>query len=212
MHPEDRGESALIEGLAAGDAEAWRRFLEDHGRLVYAVARRFSLSEEDQEEVFQNTCLAVYRSIRTLKDPSRFSAWLYGIAYRLGIDVVRDRKRRREQDRFEDAVPEVVDPAPLPDRGIERLEVVAHVRDGLGRLDPRCRALLHALYVEDPPKSYLEVGEAFGMPLGSIGPTRLRCMEKLRKALEGVFPGLAEPTTGYSRGEGCGKRTRKERT
>jgi DNA-directed RNA polymerase specialized sigma24 family protein len=59
--------------------------------------------------------------------------------------------------------------------------------EGLDRLDARCRRMIRALYLEDPPASYAEIAGEFCMPLGSVGPTRARCLEKLRKTLEHVF-------------------------
>jgi RNA polymerase sigma factor (sigma-70 family) len=177
MQPDD-----LVAGLAAGHEESWQQFLSEYGRLIFAVTARTRLSPDDQEDVFQNTCLAIQRSIGTLRDPSRLSAWVYGIAYRLSIDVIR--KQRRESPAQDPAqLSGVASTNPPPDAGIESLEEAARLYDFVDRLGPRCRRLVRKLYLDQPTLSYTEIAASENMPIGSVGPTRARCLEKLRHLL-----------------------------
>ncbi len=202
----------MVAGLAAGDDRAWRLFLDGYGRLIYSVVRRFDLNDDERDDVFQNACVVIHRSVHTLRDPSKLSSWIYGVTYRLSIDALRKKKREILTD---DPEPygqpgRREDPGPAPDAHLQRVEEAARLYDLLELLDERCRRLLTALYLQDPPLSYKELGEEEGMPLGSIGPTRARCLEKLRRLFPEVSTPETAPTTDRTpgiapRGEGEGK-------
>jgi RNA polymerase sigma factor (sigma-70 family) len=171
----------LVEAMAAGDARAWRAFMDAYGRLVYAVASRFALRGVDRDDLFQETCLKAFQSLHTLQRPERLASWVYTIAYRLGVDALR-RLRFEHNPGDIERIAGGESPGPL--EGLERLEEVARLQDALGLLDERCRQLLAALYLEDQPRPYAEISREQRMPVGSIGPTRARCLEKLKKAFE----------------------------
>lgn len=173
----------LVERLALRDGPAWDRFIGDYGRMIYAVAGRLGLSESETEDHFQASCLAVFRGIASLRQPERLSTWTYRIAYRQGLDLIR---RRRPQVSIEDPVAGTssalrVEPRILEE--IERLEEISRLLDALSGLDERCRNLLTALFLEDPPPAYAEISRREKIPMGSIGPTRARCLEKLENRL-----------------------------
>lgn len=178
----------LVERLQRQDEAAWRTFIDQYGRLIYAVGARLGLTEDERDDMFQNTCVACVRAIERLRDPAKLSGWLYGVAYRQGVDLLR---RRSDAVSTDDALPggEVADAllveAEAQDR-LERLEDVGRLHDALALLEERCRRLLTAVYLEEPKPSYGVISERESMPIGSIGPTRARCMEKLQKAFEKV--------------------------
>lgn len=172
----------LIAALAAGSEPAWRSFLHDFGRLIYSVPARSALNVDEQEEVFQATCVAIFKSIGDLRDPNRLATWIYGIAYRKTMDVHRGRARRPHTDL--EALAEVADDGPLADEVMLRIESAARVQDGLSRLDDRCRRLISALYLEDPRPGYKEIARRLDTSIGSVGPTRTRCLRKLRSIVE----------------------------
>ncbi len=187
---------ALVDGLSHGDDAAWRVFLTTYGRLIYAVARRFSAKGVDPDDLFQETCIRAHQSIHTLQSPQRLGSWIYTIAYRLGVDALR---RERSEAGVEDlealrAAHEAAHREPDPDQALERLEAIARLMDALGGLEERCRRLLTSLYLEEPPPSYVEIGQREGMPVGSIGPTRARCLKKLKIVMEGLSGDPADPS------------------
>ena len=173
----------LCRGLALGDEGAWSRFVSEFGPVIYALAGRFHLQPADRDDLFQRACLAVVRHIESLRDPSRLASWTYGIAFRLAIDSRRRQKPEVALDDADPADPSLRLVAPEVLRELERLERAALLRDALARIGDRCRRFLTAIYLEEPPASYEEICRREGLPLGSIGPTRGRCLEKLRKAL-----------------------------
>lgn len=186
----------LVEGLSRGDEAAWREFLATYGRLIYAVAQRFSLRGLDPDDLFQETCIRAHQSIHTLQSPQRLGSWVYTIAYRLGVDALRrERSEARREDEDALAAAELAPhAAPGPDQMLEHLEAVARLSDALGGLEERCRRLLTALYLEDPPPAYVEIGRREEMPVGSIGPTRARCLRKLKTVIRKLSGDPPDPS------------------
>lgn len=173
--------SELVDRMIAGEEAAWRRFLTDYGRLVYSVSGRLGLDEAEREDHFQAVSIAVHRSLESLRNPERLSSWLYNIAYRTGIDALRRRRPNQDLDESAGVLP-TLEPTVVKD--LMRLEEIALVQDALPALSIRCRGLLAALFFEEPPPSYAEIAAREGLPVGSIGPTRARCLEKLKNRLD----------------------------
>jgi RNA polymerase sigma factor (sigma-70 family) len=174
----------LIERLIARDEQAWRHFVSEFGGIVYGVASGFGFSEAERDDLFQNACIAALRAIETLRDPSRLATWFYRIAHRLAIDDLRRRREVSLEDRPQGVPTErILQIEPTVIRELEQVEEIARLYDALSHLDPRCRRLLGALYLEEPQPSYREVSRREKIPIGSIGPTRARCLEKARKLI-----------------------------
>jgi RNA polymerase sigma factor (sigma-70 family) len=144
------------------------------------------LSESDAADVCQTTWLRLVESLDRIRDPERLGAWLITTASRECLRIIRYGRRELPTD-----VPDVFDRS-RTDPTIER--ILTDERDrallrAFVELDERCQRLLRILAAADPP-SYDEIGAALGMPVGSIGPTRKRCLEKLRRRpeLNGLEP------------------------
>jgi len=181
----------LIKGLRSRNDSAWNYFIEHYGRLIYAVAGKLGLKPAEQEDLFQEACMTILRAIHTLRDPSKLSSWIYSVSRRLAINAHRGRKSTVQIDILEErsSLDDETDLEPGFAREFETLELSARVWDAVGDMEPRCRQLLRWLYLADPPLSYAEISKRAGTPIGSIGPTRARCLDKLRKR---VFP-LSRP-------------------
>jgi RNA polymerase sigma factor (sigma-70 family) len=175
---------ALVTAAAAGDRIAWAALVERFGRLVWAVARSHQLEKADAEEVYQMTWLRLTEHIDRLKQPERVAAWLATTARNESLMVIRAGGRLTVtsdpwllDQGTEDGSPEraVLDAEQAADdeRRIRR------VWDAFGRMPDRCQQLLRLL-VTAPRPSYAEIAELLGIPIGSIGPTRSRVLEKLR--------------------------------
>ncbi|MGD8395674.1 MAG: sigma-70 family RNA polymerase sigma factor [Candidatus Eiseniibacteriota bacterium] len=189
---EDR--ERLIEGMLRSDERAWRDFLVRYGRLIHSVIGRFGIRDE-RDDLFQEVCSSIHRSLGTLHDPDRLVTWIYSVTYRHAIDAVARRRRTPTQGSVDpDADP--IDPAPGADTRLEEMQQVAVIMDLIDGLRPRCREILGALYLEDPPVAYEEISRRHGIPVGSIGPTRARCLDELRRALGRVSGTASSPTTG----------------
>ncbi len=193
----------------AGDERAWRHLVDQYGRLIYAVGGRTGLTDSERDDHFQNTCVALVGAIHQLRDTTKLTSWLYSIAYRNAVDLVRRRRGGTvsldEPDGQSTFEPVASEPDALA--RLEELATAAQVADLFTRLDERCCRLLNALYLQDPRPSYTELAAQEGIPIGSIGPTRARCLEKARRLMGDVSsdePGAtlgADPRRGEWRNE-----------
>lgn len=158
------------------DAEqAWGLLVERHVRLVWKVVRCYGLPEEASWEAYQSTWLRAIERLDTLRDPSSFSGWLATVARREALAVIRARSKAVPSD----TLPEQVADDPPQGERLQRHEQRAAVRAGFASLPPACQDLLRLL-TADPPVPYAEIETLLDMSHGSIGPTRRRCLDKLR--------------------------------
>lgn len=184
--PDD--DAALVARCRLGDGQAWALLVRRHQRLVHAVARRIGLDEHAAADVFQTVFSRLLQHLHGLSEPQRLRAWIVTTTKR---EALRQRERaRREvsmtQDEGDDGVAaewDVADPAAAPDDALAELQTLAAVREALDRLDERCRMLIGLLYAADDAVAYEEVALRLGIAVGSVGPTRGRCLDKLRKLL-----------------------------
>lgn len=158
--------------------------------LVWSVARSFRLGTADAADVSQTTWLRLVEHLNDIRDSARLGAWLATTARREALALLR-----RSGHTVLTGDPwrlDVADPvAEPPDGALIRTENAVGVRHAFVQLSQRCQQLLRVL-LADPAPSYAEVGAALGMPIGSIGPARARCLDGLRRRLashEGILDG-----------------------
>jgi RNA polymerase sigma factor (sigma-70 family) len=169
----------LVQAAASGDHGAWDALVDEFGGLVWAVARAHRLGDADAADVAGATWLALVEHLDRLRDAERVGAWLATTARRECLRVLRNAQRQ---------VPTGDDFAEQPSDGVDvAAELMIEERDAalwqaFGRLPARDQALLRLL-VADPQPSYEEISAALQMPIGSIGPTRARSLERLRREL-----------------------------
>lgn len=171
----------LVDAASGGDRQAWEELVESYGGLVWAITRNHRLSAGDAADVSQTTWLRLVENIDRIHDRSRIGAWLATTARRECLRVIGQTRRVvvLPSEDLDGALPQQagVDSAVLAD------ERDQEVRRAMQQLPPNCQLLLHLLML-DPPPSYEQVSEALGIPIGSIGPTRGRCLAKLHEILE----------------------------
>jgi RNA polymerase sigma factor (sigma-70 family) len=171
---------ALVERAAAGDERAWEDLVTEFGGLVWAVTRAYRLSHADAAEVSQITWTRLVEHVGRLQDPARVGPWLATTARRECLGVLRRGGRIVLRG---DDLPEHACEAPEHGTGLVEQERDDVLWQAFESLDPRDRALLRML-IADPRPSYEEISAALDMPIGSIGPTRARVLEKLRREVE----------------------------
>jgi RNA polymerase sigma factor (sigma-70 family) len=178
----DKSEVAdTVRRAADGDRGAWEAIVEDFSGLLWSVCRGYRLEQSDAAEVVQTTWLRLLENIDGIREPERLGGWLATTARREALRLHRLHGRELTTDdetRFDQGpLDAVLDPA---------LAALLDDRDrrlwrAFGGLPERCRRLLRLLVVVAP--SYAEVAETMDMPIGSIGPTRARCLQRLRRLL-----------------------------
>jgi RNA polymerase sigma factor (sigma-70 family) len=163
---------------AGGDRVAWDALVDRFGQMVWSVARSFRLDEATAKDVSQTVWLRLIENIDRIKDPERLPGWLATTSRREALKVATTRNRQVPTE-FEY---DVADPSPTLDEMLiddedNRLVVTAYAT-----LDEMCRELLRLMTIE-PALSYEEISKVSGRPIGSLGPTRARCLDKLKAAM-----------------------------
>jgi RNA polymerase sigma factor (sigma-70 family) len=172
----------LVRRATDGDWWAWERLIDQYGRLIWATAHSFKLAESDAADVVQATWLRLLENIHRLEYPERVGSWLAATARHECLRSLTARKKivlsldETPLDRVELHEPEI-------DERLLAEERAQTVREALSRLPRQWQRLLELL-MADPPASYAEISDQLGLPMGSIGPTRGRCLERLRVMLQ----------------------------
>lgn len=178
----------LLRAYRAGELRAWDLLVARYEVLVCAIPRRMGLSASDVEDVAQSVFIALLNHVDKLQQETRLSAWLVTTAKRESWRLVQRQRTRRLTELPEtetstlEQLPDSEDAA-LPEASVIALEEQHLVRQALSQLLERCRELLTLLYKDDPPLAYALIAERLGIPVGSIGPQRARCLERLKKIL-----------------------------
>lgn len=181
MEPNDE---ALVIACHRGDADAWDTLVDRYKRLIYAIARGAGLDQEQAADVLQRVFTILLEHIDEIEQPARIGAWLVATARREAWRMQRrEQAVRNTSELSETVLATLVDKADLPDELILRLEAQHKVRMAVAALDERCRKLLTMLFLEPDAPSYSQIAATMGMREGAIGPTRARCLQKLRQLL-----------------------------
>jgi len=210
----DRPITDLVTRARNGDQRAWDDLVERYAPLVWSVCRRYQLRSADAEDVHQTVWLQLVRQLEAIRDPAALPGWLATATRRECIRVLRGA-------RIPHAAEYVPDAENIPDQRAgmveqELLEAERHaaLREALARLPECCQRLIGKL-IEDPPLTYAQISASLSIPVGSIGPLRGRCLDKLRAdpaiaALINADPEVSDPQSARGRAfAGCGSTTAK---
>ena len=190
MSSPPESDAQLVARCLNGQQAAWAMLVQRYQRLVYAVVRRIGLDDHAAADVFQTVFARLVQHLPKISDPSRLQAWIVTTAKREAL-LQRSRGHRTVSMTSEDDGGEAgsdwdfADESPVAEEALEALQQAEQVRRGLDQLDERCRQLLMLLFNDsDERPVYEDIARQVGMPVGSIGPTRSRCLAKLRKLVE----------------------------
>ena len=184
---DQEGIAELIHAAASGDSAAWDRLVDRFASTVWAIARAHRLNSADAADVSQTTWLRLVENLDRIQQPERVGAWLATTARRESLRLLRLSGRQVPTG---DDMAVIPDPESLksPEHEVaveQRAELVASLVEKL----PIRSQLLLRLLSADSPLSYKDVSQALDMPIGSIGPTRARALDQLRRLA--VQAGLA---------------------
>lgn len=174
----------LIRACISGDEAGWRRFFEMYGRLIYTIPARFGFNAPDCDEIFQEASLEIISGLSAIQQPERLQAWIVTITRRTCIRRFRQQtdKNTIGLDEWEPAELSSMDESILSQIQLEEERVLLY--RAMVKLGPKCQQLLTELFLSDEELSYAEIAEKLDMPLGSIGPSRQRCIDALQKVLQ----------------------------
>ena len=167
-------------GVLQGDQIAWEKLVSRFATLVYSVASKSGLAVSDAEDCAQQVWMTLYSGRKRIEKPESLPAWLVSTTRRKAARIIRRRKTAgRAKAQVESHPSELT-----PEESIMRLQRRAQLELAMEQLDDRCHKLMHAIFFADTDKSYQELARDLGIPVNSLGPTRLRCLKKLKKILE----------------------------
>ena len=175
----------LVTRARKGDKQAWDALVERYAPLVWSICRRYRLGSADASDAGQNVWLRLVEQLDKIRDPAALPGWLATTTRRECCRTLREARRRQVAGHVLD-----VENIPDPRSGIAEDELLlaeyqAALREAFDHLPPSCQQLI-TLLMADPPVPYTEISARLGIAVGSIGPTRGRCLDKLRS-----YPAIA---------------------
>lgn len=188
-HRDGAEDAVLVARCRQGDGAAWRSLVKRHQRLVYAIVMRLGLDEHGAADVFQTVFARLVQHLPRIADPARLQGWIAVTVKREALLQLRRGRRTvsmsGDSDDGDDGPGwDLADESPRPGDALDELQQLTRLRRALDQLDERSRTLLLLLFRSDGEKvAYEDVARQLGLPIGSIGPTRARALEKLRKLM-----------------------------
>jgi len=182
----DSTDEELVNACRSGSEAAWELIVYKYQNLIFSVPRRAGLDRDAASDVLQDVFKTLFEKLDSLEQPQFLRAWLTTTARHKTIHFIQKEKRGKflpllgEENEINY---EVFDTALLPDEVLLRLEKENQIESALSKIDNRCRLLLTMLYLEIEQIPYQQIADALDLPVGSIGPTRARCLKKLLKFL-----------------------------
>ena len=183
--------AGLVQRALADDADAWATLVERLERAVWKAVNMMTTDSDIREDAFSATWLRLAERLDTIREPHKLPGWVTTTATNEVRSLIRQRNRHGTPIASSAALADTGGVFDLiagdtdPSGAIIAAERQRAVRDAFGRLDEPCREVLTVLVIADPPVPYDLAGVQLGRPIGSLGPTRRRCLEKLRELLTG---------------------------
>lgn len=178
QYPEDED---LVQRCLAGDKRAWSALIDKYENLIFSIPVKLGFSREYAADVFQSVCLTLLRELPQLHEPRALPAWLIRMTARKCFRWEQEQRRYTGIDSKWDIPDET---HTLPETMLQELEREQIIREAVNELSGECRRLIELLFFSSPPIPYEEAAKRLSLATGSIGATRMRCLDKLRRSLE----------------------------
>jgi RNA polymerase sigma factor (sigma-70 family) len=173
-----------VEECLQGNEQAWYVLVDRYKNLIYSIPLRYGVPHQDAADIFQRVCLDLFNELPRLRDAEALQAWLIRVATHKCYHWKRQQNTRESEWDEDDVAARSVDAAAPPDM-VAELEREQLVQEAIAQLPPRCREMIELLFFESPPMPYAEVAKRLHLATGSIGFIRGRCLERLKKILDG---------------------------
>lgn len=184
------GDDALIERCLKRDEIAWRELVEKYKRLVYSIPRSYRLPDSACDDIFQGVFSLLFQNLGGLRDTRTLAKWLMTTTQRECWRAAQANSRANSRlTAMSPSAPPPGDPAADE---LEKWERRVAVQQALARLGGPCERLLRALFTNTERTHYADIASSLGIPAGSIGPTRARCLSKLASLLSDPADDLKE--------------------
>ena len=176
----------LLAACLRGDQAAWDTLVDRYAALIYSIPLKYGFRDADAADVFQSVCVTLLEKLETIREPRGLAAWIITTTSRQCLALLhrQTRERNRTADSQFTAEIEVAAPDQLPEDELLALERQYLVRVAVNQLPPKCRGLIEALFSDAYEQtSYQQLADRLGVPMNSLGPTRARCLSRLRRLL-----------------------------
>jgi RNA polymerase sigma factor (sigma-70 family) len=169
----------LITRARKGDQQAWDALVERYAPLIWSICRHYRLDRADAEDVGQRIWLQFVSHLGAIRDPAAVPGWLTTTTRRECSRVVRaTRGPQAARQLLDESIAD--NQATTAEQELLAAERHAALHEAFTCLSPS-RQQLMAMLIEDPPVPYTEISARLGIPVSSIGPTRRRCLDQLRR-------------------------------
>ncbi len=177
-------DTRLVSECLRANEEAWSRLIDKYKALIYSIPIKYGLPPHDAADVFQATCAELLVRLPELREPRALPKWLMQVAHH---ECYR-WKRQQQRVVSRDAQPDLPEPEtpPIAESALQQMQEEQMLREAMNVLSPQCRRLVELLFFETPSRPYAEVASELGLALGSIGFTRQKCIERLRRQLDAL--------------------------
>ena len=186
----------LVSRARNGDKQAWDALVARYAPLIWSICRKYELRRADAEDVGQSVWLHLVDHLDRVRDPAALPGWLATTTRRECARVLRAAQGPHDAGQVPSAENTSDEQVATAEEELLAAERHAALREALMGLPACCQQLI-ALLIEDPPVPYVEISARLGIPVGSIGPHRRRCLDKLRRApaIAALISGESETAT-----------------
>jgi RNA polymerase sigma factor (sigma-70 family) len=175
-------DTRLVRQCLSGSEEAWSLLIEKYKALIYSIPIKYGLPPHEATDVFQATCVELLARLPELREPRALPKWLIQVAHHQCCRWKRENRRVISRDSERD-LPEPETPA-IAEALVQQTREEQMLREAMAALSPKCRRLIELLFFETPARPYSEVAGELDLAVGSIGFTRQKCIERLRRTLK----------------------------
>lgn len=175
-------DTRLVKECLSGNEAAWAQLIDKYKALIYSIPVKYGLPPHDAADVFQATCTELLVRLPELREPRALPKWLMQVAHHECYRWKRQQQRVVSRDGEAD-LPEPESPA-IAESVVQQTQEEQMLREAMSALSPQCRRLVELLFFETPARPYANVAKELGLAVGSIGFTRQKCMDRLRRQLD----------------------------
>jgi RNA polymerase sigma factor (sigma-70 family) len=180
--PDAWTDTRLVKECLAGNEDAWSALIDKYKALIYSIPIKYRMPQQEAADVFQSVCMELLARLPDLREPRALPAWLIRVTHHQCFRWKRQQQRVISSD-SETGVPEPEIP-PVAESLMQQAQEEQILREAISSLAPQCQKLVAALFFEAPARPYAEIAGELGLAVGSIGFTRQKCIERLRRSLQ----------------------------
>lgn len=179
--PGEWTDTRLVRECLSGNEDAWSALIDKYKALIYSIPIKYRMQPQESADIFQAVCIELLARMPSLRKPKALPAWLIQVTHHECYRWKRQQQRIASVD-CETGMPEPEIP-PVAESLLRQTQEEQILREAISELAPQCQKLVAALFFESPARPYAEIAAELGLAVGSIGFTRQKCIERLRKSL-----------------------------